>query len=135
MNMKLMMKQMLLAVLLCLVAGPALAQSTTQGAIGGTVFDTTDAVVPKAAVTIHNVGTNAEIHLIADDSGFFKAPLIEPGTYTVTVVASGFKDYRATNVIVQVGQQTTLMPHLETGSASQVVEVSAEAPDPQLRFA
>ncbi len=128
MNMKLMMKQMLLALVLSLVAGPALAQSTTQGAIGGTVFDTTDAVVPKAAVTIHNVATNAEIHLIADDSGFFKAPLIEPGTYTVTVLASGFKDYRATNVIVQVGQQTTLLPHLETGSASQVVEVTAEAP-------
>ena len=127
-NMKLMMKQMLFAVVLCLVAGLALAQSTTQGAIGGTVFDTTDAVVPKAAVTIHNVGTNAEIHLSADDSGFFKAPLIEPGTYTVTIVASGFKDYRATNVIVQVGQQTTLMPHLETGSASQVVEVTAEVP-------
>ena len=118
----------LLLAALCVVANPLYAQSTTQGAIGGTVFDATEATVPKAAVTIHNNGTNAEIHLAVDESGFFKAPLVEPGTYTVTIVANGFRDYRATNVVVQVGQLTTLTPHLATGSSSQVVEVSAEAP-------
>ena len=112
----------------CLVASPLLAQSTTQGAIDGTVFDSTDAVVSKAAVTIHNNATNAEIHLAADESGYFKAPLVEPGTYTVTIIATGFRDYRANNVIVQVSQITTLIPHLATGSASQVVEVTADAP-------
>jgi len=126
-----MMKKMmtfLLLVAASLVASPLLAQSSTQGAIGGTVFDATDAIVPKASVTIHNVATNAEIHLSVDESGYFKAPLLEPGTYTVTIVAGGFKDYRASNVIVQVGQITSLAPHLATGSANQVVEVTAEAP-------
>jgi Carboxypeptidase regulatory-like domain/TonB-dependent Receptor Plug Domain len=126
-NARLMMR-MLCVTLLCLIGMPAWAQSTTQGAIGGTVFDPTEAIVPNAAVTIHNNGTNAEIHLAADQSGFFKAPLVEPGTYTVTIAANGFKDYRAVNVIVQVGQMTTLSPHLATGSATQVVEVTAEAP-------
>ena len=112
----------------CLVAGPLLAQSTTQGAIDGTIFDSTDAVVSKAAVTIHSNATNAEIHLAADESGYFKAPLLEPGTYTVTIVAAGFRDYRANNVIVQVSQITTLIPHLATGAASQVVEVTASRP-------
>jgi hypothetical protein len=111
----------------CLVASPLLAQSTTQGAIGGTVFDSTDAVVPKAGVTIHNTGTNAEIHVVADDSGAYKASLVEPGTYTVTIAASGFEDYRAKDVIVQVGEVTTVSPHLTTGSSSQVVEVTADA--------
>jgi hypothetical protein len=125
--MKKMMTFLLLGIA-CLVASPLLAQSTTQGAIGGTVFDNTDAVVPKATVTIHNNGTNAEIHVAADDSGFFKAPLVEPGTYTVTIGAAGFKEYRANDVIVQVGQLTTVTPHLATGSANQVVEVTADAP-------
>ena len=111
----------------CLVASPLLAQSTTQGAIGGTVFDSTDAVVPKAGVTIHNTGTNAEIHVVADDSGAYKASLVEPGTYTVTIAATGFEDYRAKDVIVQVGEVTTVSPHLTTGSSSQVVEVTADA--------
>src|SRR5271170_4296384 len=125
------MKKMMVFLLLaaaCLIPSPLLAQSSTQGAIGGTVFDTTDALVPKAAVTIRNDGTNAEIHLVADESGYFKAPLLEPGTYTVTILATGFKDFRENSVIVQVGQITTLTPHLATGSASQVVEVTAEAP-------
>src|ERR1700722_17777640 len=80
------------------------AQSSTQGAIAGTVFDATGAVVGKARITIHNTATNAEINLTSDDSGYFKAPLVEPGTYTVTVSSSGFSAYRATGVSVQVGQ-------------------------------
>ena len=127
MTLRMIAKRVLLGAV-CLITGPVLAQTSTQGAIGGTVFDTTEAVVSKAGVRIHNNGTNAEIRLTADESGFFKAPLVEPGTYTVTVVANGFKDYRANNVIVQVGQLTTLAPHLATGSASQVVEVTADAP-------
>src|ERR1700728_2326398 len=49
------------AAMLC--AGTACAQSTTQGAIAGTVEDASGAVVPNATVTIHNEGTNAEHQL------------------------------------------------------------------------
>ena len=98
---------------------PLSAQSSTEGAIGGTIFDNTNAVVPKATVTIHNDGTNAEIHLTADDSGFFKAPLLEPGTYTVTIAATGFSGFQD-KVVVQVGQLTNVAPHLGVaGSAEQ----------------
>src|SRR3984885_14157515 len=123
---KMMMVLFLMAV--CLAGGPLLAQSSTQGAIGGTVFDTTNAVVPAAKVTIHNDATNAEVHLAADGSGYFNAPLLEPGTYTVTVSANGFNPYRANNVVVEVGQLTSFMPHLETGSISTTVQVTAETP-------
>ncbi|QHN05227.1 TonB-dependent receptor [Granulicella sp. WH15] len=109
------------------VAATSFAQSSTQGAIGGTVFDTTNSAVPKAAITIHNNGTNAEVKLTTDDSGFFKAPLLEPGIYVVTVGASGFSSYRD-QVTVQVGQLTNIIPHLIAGGASESVEVSADVP-------
>src|ERR1700734_1115978 len=121
------MKRLALAATLCTFACTwAHGQSTTQGAIGGTIFDTTDAAVAKAFVTIHNDGTNAEIHLTTDDSGYFNAPLLTPGTYTVTVAAGGFSNYRVSKVVVQVGQLTSLTPHLTLGQSASVVEVTAD---------
>ena len=106
----------------------AYSQSTTQGAIAGTVEDASGAVVPTALVTIRNNATNAEQHLKVDASGFFKVPLLEPGTYTVTVSAPTFEAYRTGSVVVQVGQATTLEPRLKVGEASQTVEVSSAPP-------
>ena len=108
-------------------ASVGLAQSTTQGAISGTVEDASGAAVPTAAVTVHNTGTNADIHLTADGSGYFKAPLLDPGTYTVTITAQGFGTDTETGVTVVVGQITTLSPHLKAGSESTTVSVSADA--------
>ena len=113
---------------MCLAVPAALAQSTTQGAVSGTVFDPTGAVVGHATVTVHNDGTNAEKIVTSDDSGNFVDPLVEPGTYTVKITAPGFSTYEADKVIVQVGQTTTLLPHLATGSTTTTVQVTSEAP-------
>lgn len=106
----------------------AYAQSTTQGAIAGTIFDAGDAAVPNAKIVIHNDATNAETTVTAGGSGEFRAPLLQPGTYTVTVSSPGFSDSRTTQVIVQVNSTTDLTPHLKTGETSTVVEVTAAAP-------
>ena len=104
------------------------AQTSTQGAIAGSILDQSGAAVSGVDVTIHNVGTNAEIRLTADASGFFKAPLLEPGTYAVTFSAPGFATYRANNVLVQVGQVTDVAPRLKVGASSSTVEVTEQAP-------
>jgi len=124
------LKRYCLFLLLCMaVTGiRANAQSSTQGSIAGTVFDSTGAVVPNATVLIHNSGTNADITLTTDSSGVYKAPLIEPGTYIVTVKAANFTQYRASNVVVQVSQTTNVDPKLSAGSEGTVVEVMSGAP-------
>jgi outer membrane receptor protein involved in Fe transport len=123
------MKRLTLAATLCAIAAPwAHGQSTTQGAVAGTIVDTTDAAVARATVIIRNDGTNAEFKITADESGYFNAPLLEPGTYTVTVSAPGFSNYRANKVVVQVGQVTALRPHLAPGQAASIVEVTADVP-------
>ena len=113
--------------LAALSASSLFAQSSTQGAIGGNVFDSTGAVVAQASVAIRNDGTNATIQLTADSSGFFKAPLLEPGSYTVTTSATGFSG-TTDKVIVQVGQLTTISPHLGAAGTSDTVVVSADIP-------
>ena len=113
---------------LCLSGSLLRAQSTTQGAIAGTAFDASEAVVPNAKVTIRNDGTNAEIVLNTDGSGYYKATNLAPGTYTVVVSAPGFSELRSSNVVVQVNQVTEVDPHLTTGAATSVVEVTADMP-------
>jgi hypothetical protein len=116
--------------LLCfgLFSGLARAQSTTQGAIAGTVVDASGAVIPGAAITLHNDGTSAEFKLVSDESGYFKAPLVPPGTYTVTIVAAGFGTYDAKLVPVTVGSLTQLHPELRAGATQESVEVTGVAP-------
>jgi len=104
------------------------AQSTTDGAIGGTVYDSTGAVVANAKVTVHNNGTNAEQTITGDASGYYRVTNLQPGTYTVTINGGGLAPYKAEQVIVSVGSVTDLSPRLGVGGTSETVEVSAEVP-------
>ena len=104
------------------------AQSTTQGAIAGTVLDQSQAAIPNAAISIRNAATGFSIQLVTDSSGFFKAPLLEPGSYSVSVSAANFAGYRADNVTVAVGQTTSLAPVLSIASSSSEVVVTEQTP-------
>lgn len=111
-----------------LAAAGARAQSMTQGGIAGTVFDATNAAVPSATVLIHNNGTGADVSLTSSEAGEFRAPLLAPGTYTVTITAQGFGERKENNVVVLVNQVTEVNPHLVTGGAAETVEVSSDLP-------
>ncbi len=104
------------------------AQTAVQGAIAGTVSDPTGAVIPGAVITITNNSTNAETKLTSNPSGFFKAPLLQPGTYSVTISAANFATYHADNVEVFVGQTTSLLPHLALASSTTQLVVTAQTP-------
>src|SRR5713226_6806207 len=103
---------MLCCLMLLAFTLPALAQSSTDGAIGGTVYDSSGAVVPGAKVTVVNNGTNAAQETKADSSGYFRVAPLQPGSYTVSISASGFAAHKAERVIVQLGSVTEVTPHL-----------------------
>ncbi|MBZ5531801.1 MAG: TonB-dependent receptor [Acidobacteriia bacterium] len=121
-------RPLMVAVLLVICGTLLLAQSTTDGAIGGTVFDTHGAVVAKAKVVVHNNGTNAEKSITTDDSGYYRVTNLSSGTYTVTINQQGFAPYKAEQVIVQVGSVTEVSPRLGVSATTETVEVTAEAP-------
>src|SRR6266403_180826 len=104
------------------------AQSTTDGAIGGTVLDSSGAAVPNAKVTVKNSGTNAEETVMTDDTGYFRVGKLQPATYSVSVEAQGFAPFRAENVIVQVGSITDISARVNVASAGATIVVSAEVP-------
>ncbi len=109
-------------------ANSVYAQSTTDGAISGTIYDSTGAVVPNARITVHNNGTNAEVSVSADESGYYRVVKLQPGVYTVTVTAAGFSTLKSDQVTVQVGSVTEFSPRLTVGAITATVEVTGEAP-------
>ncbi|HJZ63014.1 MAG TPA: TonB-dependent receptor [Candidatus Acidoferrum sp.] len=104
------------------------AQSTTDGAVGGTVTDSSGAAVSGAKVTVKNNGTNATAETTTDDTGFFRVPKLDPAEYTVSIEVSGFAPYKAERVVVQIGTVTELDVRLGVASAGATVVVSAELP-------
>ncbi len=112
---------------LFLFCSSAFAQSqATTGLIQGTVFDPAGAVVAGASVNVRNVETGFERSVSTNSDGFFSAPLLPLGRYTVTTVATGFSNSELTNVSVGVGQTISLRIELKVGSGVSTIDVTAE---------
>jgi Carboxypeptidase regulatory-like domain/TonB dependent receptor len=106
----------------------AFAQSTTDGAIGGTVTDQTGAVIPNATVKVTNTGTNATASRTTDGSGRFRVISLQPGTYALEISAGNFAAYKAQGLIVEVGRVTTIEAKMSVSASAEAVDVTGEAP-------
>jgi len=111
-----------------LIVSVSRAQTAVDGAVGGTVTDSSGAIVSGATVTVHENATNAEQTAKADSAGYFRVIHLQPGMYSVTIDAAGFEPYKSVDLIVQVGLLTTVDAHMQVGSTSQTVEVSGASP-------
>jgi len=116
-----------LAVLVMCTVG-AMAQGTVTGGINGTVTNPNKEVIAGATVTAKNNGTSKETSATSDDNGSFKITNLEPGTYTLSVNASGFAPFTNENVVVEVGRATTLDVPVGLQGTVNTVQVTAEAP-------
>lgn len=116
----------LLACLLGFCAPVLFAQGTTSRVLG-MVQDATGAAVPAAKVQLVNESTRAAFETRTSESGAYVFEAVQPGRYTVSVEAAGFKKFTSTNNEVNIGQPATLNVALEVGDLTQQVEVTATA--------
>src|SRR5438105_1077846 len=107
------------------VVAVCFAQSTSS--ISGAVTDSSGAVIPAAAVTVMNEETGVVNRQTTTDSGLFSFPALPVGTYTVTAEMKGFKTERRTRNVLVVNTPLTVDISLEVGSATDVVNVEANA--------
>jgi hypothetical protein len=119
-----------LALCLCLATASALAQTAGDGAITGTVKDSTGAVVPNASVTAKNDATGVVTQRTTSGGGIYEISPLIIGTYTVTVSAKGFQSFVQQKILLNENQTFGLNATLTIGSTDQSVTVT-EAP-PQL---
>ncbi len=81
---------------LCLIA--TLQAQNYLAKISGIVTDPSGAVVPGATATLHNVNTGVAYVRKTSETGLYLFDLVDPGTYTVTIEATGFGTFVQQNV-------------------------------------
>src|ERR1700674_2213644 len=112
--------------------GALLANSVGAQVVGGTlsgiVSDPSGALIPNARISIENPATGNARSVVTDAAGFYTAPNLLPGSYKVTVVASGVATELLNEVTLTVGAQQVLNFTLRVGSLTEAVHVLSEAP-------
>jgi outer membrane receptor protein involved in Fe transport len=117
-----------LALALSLFAVSAAGQTTTTGAIEGTVVDVNGAAVPGVTVSITGPNLIRAQSATTNDEGFFSIPQIPPGRYTILVeAAKGFARFEQTDVEVNLTRRSTLAVTLRPAGATETVEVTASS--------
>jgi Carboxypeptidase regulatory-like domain len=102
------------------------AQSGTTS-LRGTVTDPSQAAVSGAKVTLANPERGFTRTVTTGDSGNYEFLQLQPGVYQLTIEVPGFRKAEQKHVQLLVDTPATLNVKLEVGTATEVVEVSAEA--------
>jgi hypothetical protein len=117
--------RVLLATLFILSAN--LFGQTPTASVNGSVVDTSGAVVPDARVTVVNQETNVVSQRSTAPDGTFTIINLLPGSYVLTVQKDGFKRVALPPFKLDVNQTLTQQIHLEVGTPTETVTVSANA--------
>ena len=117
-----------LVLLLLVFAGAYAAAQDSRGSITGQVTDPNGAVLAHTSVTVTDTDTGAVAHVGTTDDGFYTAPGLLPGNYSVSVDAPGFRPFTRTGITLQTQQNATINVKLIVGTTSEAVTVTADAP-------
>lgn len=107
------------------LCGTATAQTVT-GQISGTIIDSTGGVIAAANVTLVYDLTGQTRTSVTDSSGVFVFPELVPGSYHISVNASGFQPYAQNGIIVGASERVSLH-EIQLTVGSQATEVTVAA--------
>jgi len=109
-----------------LVVGVSASAQVGTTSVRGTVTDKSGAAVVAAHVMLMNTAQSLQRQVDTGATGEYEFLALPPGTYSVTVTATGFRKYEINALQLLVNNPTTLNVSLEIGTAVQTVEVSAQ---------
>ena len=118
-------------VVLCFLMGVLPASlgfgQTFNASLGGTVADSSGAVVQNALVTATGIETGVATKTKTNASGVYEFPSLQEGAYRVSAELAGFKEFVYQRVVLDVGAQVRLNFALTVGAANTTVEVAGAA--------
>jgi hypothetical protein len=107
------------------MAGSTWAQYSAN--IQGNVADASGAAVAQARVVLENLATHVSATTTTDAEGGYRFLSLAPGSYQISVEASGFSTARTT-VTLETNQNLSVPIVLKVGAATESVTVTAENP-------
>lgn len=114
--------------LMLALALPAFAQlAVTTAALGGTVEDSSGAVLPHATVTLASSERGILRTATTNAVGRYTFSQLPPSTYTLTVEAGSFSKYVQRGITLNAAQMATQDVTLTPGSVKQQVVVTSNA--------
>jgi hypothetical protein len=124
------MKELVVCFVLAVLSpiGLRVAQAQVDAAtIVGSVHDATGAVVPNAAVTATDLGTNTKSTTHTDNTGNYVLTPLKIGNYAVSVESQGFKTQTRSGITLQIQDRLRIDFTLEVGAVTEQVSVVADA--------
>jgi hypothetical protein len=118
---------LLLTLLLALLPARMLAQAIF-GSVNGVVTDSSGAAVPGASITMTDTDKGTTRVVVSTSSGEYLVHDLIPDHYKVKIEAPGFATLESDVITVSADSSAQVNFQLKPGSASQTVEVTAEAP-------
>src|ERR1035441_2051181 len=96
----------------------------TRATLSGTVFDPSGATLVGAKLTLSNVATGVTANAVTNSQGEYRFLFIDPGTYKMTADIAGFESYVQNQIVINMGQASTVDIRMKVGSQSDTVEVT-----------
>ena len=119
--------QWLFAALVCVIALPAAARA--QSAIGGTVKDTSGAVLPGVTVEVASEVLIEKTKTVSTDGqGQYKIVDLRPGVYVITFSLQGFNTFKRDALELPSNFTATVNADLKVGALEESVTVSGASP-------
>ncbi len=115
---------LLLAVLACASAAPAVAQQTT-GTLVGTITDESGAVVPGVTIVAKHLDTGRSFEAVSTSTGVYTLQLLPVGDYEVAFQLAGFQTVTVKGISLHVSDRLEVNGKLSVSGLAEVVEVTA----------
>jgi len=117
-----------LVLLAILSTRPVLAQQGQYAAVQGHVADQSGGAMPGVTVVVTHQGSGMYRQVVSNADGSYYVANMVPGPYRITAELQGFKKYEQADVLLTIGNTTSLDIKLAVGGLEENVTVTGESP-------
>jgi hypothetical protein len=110
----------------CSLTITTLRAQSNNASITGEITDPNGAVIQGAKATLISKDTKQTSNYVSDGNGYYSFRNVLPGTYQLSITASGFAQYTQEGILVRVGYPIRQDVQLKLQATAQSVDVAAD---------